>query len=423
MVSFVLRNVRTMDKAGTFDIFISGEKIDRIVPSGSVASEVPGFDGGGSIALPSFIDSHVHLDKAFLIYGSEYQKNTAERYRVTRELKSTFSHIQLDKAIFIEGKEDQEIISKKARINKEIKSAFTKDNVKERASRGIQMAVSNGTGRMRTSADIDPMVGILCLEALLELKKESGQLVDLQVVAFAQEGLFRHDNSIELLRKAMELGADLLGGHTGMDANPADHINTMLALAKEHNVDVEFHVDESGKPGDFWVVRLARSVMEAGYEGRVSAIHCCSLAAIENSKAKDAIKMIKDAGMNVVVGPQIIGPTRKITRVAELMEAGVNVALGSDNLRGTWYPLGNANLMLSCYLLTAVNRLFSGQAFEELHNLITYNGARVLKVSDYGLAEGRMADIVVLQGESFWDALLVQRPVKAVLKRGKLLNV
>jgi cytosine deaminase len=242
------------------------------------------------------------------------------------------------------------------------------------------------------------------------------------VVAFAQEGLFRHEGSIELLREALDSGADLLGGHTGMDANPADHIDTMLALAKEYGVDVEFHVDESGKPEDFWLAELADRVIKAGYEGKVSAIHCCSLASLGDTTAKDAITKVKDAGMNVVVCPGAISPIRKLTRVAELVEAQINVALGSDNLQDTWYPMGNANLMLSCYLLTAANRLFSGSAFDQLHNLITSNGARVFGATDYGLTEGKTADIVVLQGNSFWTALLAQRPLKAVFKRGTLLN-
>jgi cytosine deaminase len=387
-VSFVLRNVVVPDRGEPSDILISGEKIERIVPRGALKADIPGLDCQGNVALPSFVDSHIHLDKAFLIDRSEYQDSVAEKLRVTRELKR----------------------------------GFTKEDVKERALRGLRMAASNGTGRMRTSVDIDPVVGMGSLEGLLELKKDSRHLVDLQVVAFAQEGLFRHSDTIELLRKAMEFGADLLGGHTGMDVDPANHIDTMLTLAKEFNVDVEFHVDESGKPDEFWLAKLAQSVIKAGYEGRVSSIHCCSLATVDDRKAKDAIKMVKDAGMCVLVSPGIISPTRKITRVSELIEAGVTVALGSDNLRDTWYPLGNVNLMLSCYLLTAANRLFSGPPFEELHNLITYNGARVLKASDYGLAEGTMADVVILQGESFWQALLAQRPVKAVLKRGQLVS-
>ena len=387
-MSFVLRNVSLPDRTEACDILISGEKIERIVPVGTMEVDIPGLDCQGNAVLPSFVDSHIHLDKAFLIDRSQYQDSLAEKLRVTRELKAD----------------------------------FTKEDVRERGLRGLKMAASNGTGRMRASVDIDPVVGMRSLEALLELKEECRHLVDLKVVAFAQEGLFRHEGTLELLRKAMKLGADLLGGHTGIDQNPAKHINTMLALAKEYDVDVEFHVDESGNPEEFWLPKLARSVTKAGYGGRVSAIHCCSLATVDDKKAEDAIKMVKDAGMSVLVSPGIISPTRKITRVSELMEAGVTLALGSDNLRDTFYPLGNVNLMCSCYLLTAANRLFSGPAFEELHNLITYNGARVFHASDYGLAEGKMADVVILQGESFWQALLAQRPVKAVLKRGQLVG-
>jgi len=388
MTTYVVRNVRPIGSKGLSDILIQRDTIEGVVPAGSADKTVPGIDGEGNVALPSFVDAHIHLDKAFLADRSEYRDSVPEKIRITRDLKRV----------------------------------FTVDDVKERALRGVRMAAAQGTGAIRTSVDIDPVVGMRSLRGLLELKQECTHLVDLQIAAFAQEGLFKHDKSIPLLRRALEMGADLCGGHTGMDVNPDEHITSMLALAKEYEVDVEFHVDESGKSEDFWLPRLAQSVMKAGYEGRVSAIHCCSLATVDDTAARDGIAMLNDAGMNVVVCPTATGPMRKLTRVSELVEAGITLALGSDNLRDTWYPMGNANLLLSCNLLAAVNRLFSGPASEELHNLITYNGAKVLKIPDYGLERGKKADIVVLHGASFWEALVEPRPVKIVLKRGRVVD-
>jgi len=383
---FILKNVYIEEALNLSDILIEGDRIKSIIPAGSISTNIPSFDGHGNVAFPSFVDSHVHLDKAFLVEKKEYQDNFIEKVRVTKSLKKF----------------------------------FTIDDIKERALKAIKMEISHGVGRIRANVDIDPVVGTLCLEGLLELKKEYRHLIDIQVGAFAQEGLFQYIGTVDLLRKAMELGADFLGGHTGVDKNPDEHINTMLKLAKEYKVDVEFHVDESGKPEDFWLIELAKKVIKVGCEGKVNAIHCCSLASVNSTIVNEAIKLVHDASINVIVCPSVVGPIRNITKVSELVEAGVNVSMGLDNIQDIFYPLGNGNLMLSCYLLTAVNRIFSGQAHKKLYHLITYNGARVFRVNDYGIKEGNIADIVILQGKSFWDALLKQCPIKALFKRGKL---
>ena len=178
-----------------------------------------------------------------------------------------------------------------------------------------------GNIAIRTSADVDPLVGLAGVKALLALKGKYAGLVDIQVAAFAQEGMEKYPETVELLRQALQLGADLVGGHTIIDADGRGHIDTILDLAREFDVEAEFHLDESGNREHYLLPYLAQRMIELGLQGRVTGIHCCTLSALTPGERQEALELIKESSLKVISAPTAIS-TRALAPVKELLQLG-----------------------------------------------------------------------------------------------------
>ena len=394
-MDLVVRHTRLVGQRKLKDIAIEDGRIveiaDRVEDSGEVE-----LDAKGRLASPGFVDAHMHLDKALL--GQE-----------TPNLSGT-----LREAISIMGRK---------------KSEFTVDTVKERAGRVVEMAVRNGTTTIRTHVDVDPLAGLTGLMALMQVKEEYSDLADVQVVAFPQEGLTNVDGAEELLREAMEMGADVLGGIPAIDPDPELHIDKIFSMARDFSVDIDMHIDESDDPKDLTLEYYSEKALEEEYPGNVTAGHCCSLAAVDDAVARRVIGKVREAGVNVVALPStnlyLQGrgdgyPIRRgITRVRELLDAGVNVLYASDNVRDAFNPFGNAN-MLELALILAHGAQMGGMSdLETVFRMGTVNAAKAVGIgTDYGIEEGKRADIVVLDVESPQEAIISQAKALYVVKNG-----
>ena len=394
-MDLVVRHTRLVGQRKLKDIATEDGRIveiaDRVEDSGEVE-----LDAKGRLASPGFVDAHMHLDKALL--GQE-----------TPNLSGT-----LREAISIMGRK---------------KSEFTVDTVKERAGRVVEMAVRNGTTTIRTHVDVDPLAGLTGLMALMQVKEEYSDLADVQVVAFPQEGLTNVDGAEELLREAMEMGADVLGGIPAIDPDPELHIDKLFSMARDFSVDIDMHIDESDDPKDLTLEYYSEKALEEEYPGNVTAGHCCSLAAVDDAVARRVIGKVREAGVNVVALPStnlyLQGrgdgyPIRRgITRVRELLDAGVNVLYASDNVRDAFNPFGNAN-MLELALILAHGAQMGGMSdLETVFRMGTVNAAKAVGIgTDYGIEEGKRADIVVLDVESPQEAIISQAKALYVVKNG-----
>lgn len=394
-MDLVVRHTRLVGQRKLKDIATEDGRIveiaDRVEDSGEVE-----LDAKGRLASPGFVDAHMHLDKALL--GQE-----------TPNLSGT-----LREAISIMGRK---------------KSEFTVDTVKERAGRVVEMAVRNGTTTIRTHVDVDPLAGLTGLMALMQVKEEYSDLADVQVVAFPQEGLTNVDGAEELLREAMEMGADVLGGIPAIDPDPELHIDKIFSMARDFSVDIDMHIDESDDPKDLTLEYYSEKALEEEYPGNVTAGHCCSLAAVDDAVARRVIGKVREAGVNVVALPStnlyLQGrgdgyPIRRgITRVRELLDAGVNVLYASDNVRDAFNPFGNAN-MLELALILAHGAQMGGMSdLETVFRMGTVNAAKAVGIgTDYGIEEGKRADIVVLDVESPQEAIISQAKALYVVKNG-----
>ncbi|AIC93284.1 amidohydrolase family protein [Shouchella lehensis] len=276
---------------------------------------------------------HAHLDKGFLIPPNRYEDAPAPV---------------------------------RAEWTRDAKVMMTKQDIKRAASQALEKMTVHGTTYVRTHVDVDPLVELRGIEAMLEIKQEWKDRVVLDIVAFNQEGFDRFPETTVLLEEALKLGVNGIGGHTSMDKDAKAHIHNIFALAEKKDLDwIEFHTDETGNPQDFNLPYLADITNRLGYKQKVTAIHCCSLANVEEELAERTIEKVAHAGMTVTTCPTAIA-TRNLTRVKDLAKAGVPIQLGSDNLRDYFNPLGSGNMLQYGQLLAYVQRFYEKEELEQL---------------------------------------------------------
>ena len=388
----IIRNARLIDERGLMDIAIRGDKIVSVDIKIEMESKEE-LNAECKLTLPGFIDSHMHLDKAF---------SGGERKWVTNTL---------DEAIDVSLREKQR---------------FTFEDVKDRARKATRMALKNGTTAIRTHVDLGNLADLASLSALIELRKELHSLIDLQMVAFIVAPLTTSDVGESILRKAMMMGADVVGGAPHDDPNPEKYIDVILKIAREYNADVDLHIDESNDPKDLVLECYAEKTVENRYEGRVTASHCNSLAAISDDAATRVIRKVREAKMNVIANPftnlYLWGKDGKptgVTRVRELLDAGVNVAYATDNTLDPFNPLGNADMLLAALFMAYTKHL--GSDASTILKMGTYNAAKATKmIQNYGIKNGGRADIIILDAEGAQDAIIDRAERLYVIKNGKI---
>ena len=383
-MSILIKNAQLSGKS-TQDILIQEDCI-HAVDSHISAQAHTVIEAAGNLVIPGFVDAHMHLDKCLLTERAPY----------------------LD----LSGPE------KGARTRQE-KERLSVDAITYNARRVIEKCIEFGSLALRTNVDVDPIIELKGIEALCALREEYRENILLQVVAFAQEGFEKYPETEGLLRSALEMGSDAVGGHTIVDQNGREHIDRIFRLAKEFDVNCEFHVDESGQAQHFLLPYLAGKTKEFGWEERVNAIHACSLSAVEAEQAQPTIQRVREAGIRVIVAPTAIS-TRKLTLVKELLAAKVPVCLGSDNIGDFFNPLGSGNMLHVAYLLTYIQRFFTDEDLRQVFHMISNAGAQVLSLeSEFSIQQNAVAHVTVLDGKSPKDVLVQMKPPLSVIRTGK----
>jgi cytosine deaminase len=394
-VDLVLRGARLVDRDGLVDIAIAGQRIVGIDVIAPAARE--SIDVGGRLVTPGLVESHIHLDKAFL---DDRLVSTAQ---------------SLEEAIRLTG---------------EAKRLFTADDIRARGRRVLDLAVRAGTTAMRSHVEVDPIVGLTGVEALLQLREEYAPALDLQICAFAQEGIVKAPGTEGLLRRALTMGADLVGGCPYNDSDGLEHIRIVFALATAFGVDADFHVDFGDEPQHLHVREIAVQTVRAGWQGRVAVGHLTELAAVPGFRQDEIIAEIVAAGLGVIclpatdlylMGRRDDGNVRRgLTPVRRLLQAGVPVALASNNVRNPFTPVGTADLSHMAFVTAVAAHMGTPVDLRALLTAITVSPARLLRLPDYGLAPGCFADLVV------WDCVQPEEVVSAlpsralVVKRGRV---
>lgn len=352
----------------------------------------------GKLVLPGFVESHIHPDKAFV----------ADR---APGLQSG-------------GPTPQVLVA-------ELKKAFTVDDVYQRARRAVDMALRHGCTAMRTHVEIDPYIGLRGVEALQRLQTEYAGIVDLQLVAFAQEGIFHDTLTQGMLREALQMGLPILGGCPYMDADQRRHIDWFFETAEVFHVPLDFHADSSDDPAMLTCDYIAEQTIARGMQGRVTLGHLCTLDMLEPSHRARVIAKLGEARIHAISLPatelHVKARTdthrtwRGVTRLSELRAAGVNVSISTNNIVNPFTPYGHPDLLRQALVAAMVAHLGNLDQLGWLLELITTNPARTLGLPDYGLAAGCRADLVVLDAATPAQAITEQAEKLWVLKAGRLL--
>jgi cytosine deaminase len=395
-----IRNARIRDRARLCDITLTADGVIReIADAGRTIAGNAEIDAQGMLVLPSPIDSHLHLD---LAYSMELMPPN-----VSGTLGEAIRHWS------------------------ETKRSLTPDDVCRRAVRAVRDEVGFGTGHIRTHVDVGTAAGLRLCEGVLLAREQTRDWVDIQVVAFPQDGILQDRGAVELIREALGLGCDLIGGIAHNERTAADsrrHVDLLFDLAEEFDRDIDCHIDETDDPGSRCVEELAAGAIERGWQGRVTASHVCALASYDESHAAGVIDLLAAARVHVVTNPGVnlhlqgrhdrYPKRRGLTRVRQLLAAGVNVSAGQDCIQDPFYPLGTGNLFDVGHLLIHADHLSTPAQIDQVTDMITANAARTLGLDRYGLVPGKAADLVVLPVESTLDAFRVHRSPVAVVKNG-----
>ena len=395
----IIRNAAVWGQPGPTDLAISGGVYVDIadVDPGDATT----LDAGGRLCVPGFIEPHIHLDKVLLADSIPVNVSGS-----------------LDEAIEILG----------AR-----KESYSTQDISARAGQIIRSAIANGVTRMRTHIDIDTGCGLTAFDALLDVRAQFEDLLELQIVAFPQKGIVGDPGCEALLREAMDRGADQIGGMPFNEPGPKEsreHIEIAFAIAHDHDCDVDMHIDETDDPDARTLEMLCEATIAHGWQGRVVAGHTCALAAYPDDYADRVMDRVAEAGIHMITNPatnlMLQGrgdshPKRRgITRVKELLERGVNVAFGQDNLRDMFYPFGHDDPLELGFLLAHAAHMSQPDEIEAVFDMTTNGAAKVLGLTDYGTAPGCAGDLVVLDARSPLEAIVNKPDRRHVIRRGRV---
>lgn len=402
MNSLLIKNAKLRGQEGLMCILIEDGRISRIEKT-ITANGVETVDAGGNLVIPPFVDPHVHLD-AVLSAGDLSRPNKSGT---------------LLEAIDIWG---------------ERKPFLTKDILKENAREVVNWYIANGVLRVRTHADCsDPT--LVTVESLVELRDEVKDLIDIQVVAFPQDGIFTKPDGEALLRKALEIGADVVGGAPHIEYTREDgvkDVETVYRLAEEYDKLIDIHIDETGDPHSRFIEVMAKENINRGWQGRAAASHTTAMHNYNNDYAFKLLGILKKADMNMITNPfdnsvlqnRTDGYPRKRghTRVDELLERGVNVCIGHDSIMDPWYSMGKGNMIAAANLLAHTAHMNGHDQITTLMDMITVRSARTLNVEEsYGLEAGKPADLVILDARNDAEAVRLTSECLYVIRRGKII--
>ena len=398
----LIRNVHIENAMQPCDVRIEDGVFSHIAPSLELQEGEQLVDGCGGLLLPPFVEPHIHLDACL----------TAGRPRWNTS-GTLFEGIQ---------------------IFSEYKPMLTPEDVKERASRALRLMASHGIQHVRGHVDVsDPH--LTALEPLLEVRDEVADFIDVQLVAFPQEGILSFENGEELLRRAAGMGVDAIGGCPHIELTRgygAESVRILMDVAEEHGLLVDVHCDEIDDPDSRNLEVLAALALERGMGDRVTASHTTAMGSYPDAYAAKLTDLLARAGISIVSNPLVnmhLGgrfdtyPKRRgLTRVKELDAAGVNVAFGEDDLCDPWHPLANGDMMDPVFMGVYAAHLTGYEQLQESYRFVTHNAARALRIQDrYGIKLGNPGSCVILAAGSFYEALRTHAPVTHSIRAGKLI--
>ena len=399
----LVKNVHIHNREGLWQILIEEGKISRIFPQDEVfnySGEI--LDGEEGIVYPPFVEPHIHLDATQTAGQPNWNQSGTLFEGIERwaERKSLLSH----------------------------------EDVKSRAWKTLKWQIANGVQYVRTHVDVsDPT--LTALKAMLEVKKEIAPWVDLQIVAFPQEGILSYPNGEKLLDQAMEMGADVVGGIPHFEFTREYGVESMhiaFDIARKYNKQIDIHCDEIDDEQSRFVETVAALALKYDMGEKVTASHTTAMHSYNNAYASRLFRLLKMSKIHFVANPLVnihlqgrfdTYPKRRgVTRVKEMLKNNINVCFGHDDVFDPWYPLGTANMLQVLHMGLHVCQLMGYGQINDGLKLVTENSAKALGLTDYGIKEGNSANFIVLPAENGFDAVRRQVPTRYSIRHGKVIS-
>jgi len=393
-LDYLIKNAKTrFSGTNLLQIGIKDGKIAAIAPKvEGEAKQV--IDADGHLVTESFVNGHLHLCK---VYTLAMMDDEALGAYTGESMGGAMTAIELA-----------------ARVKEKYDESWIIENVRK----AVKLAIRFGNTHIRAFADTDTKARLEGVKALIRAREEFKGKVDIQVVAFPQDGVVRDPGAEDYVEEALKLGADVVGGIPWIeytDADAQEHIDRMFALAKKYNKPVSMLIDDAGDPTLRTLEMLAVKTIKEGWEGRVTAQHARAMALYPEPYYRKIEYLLKRAQIGVVSDPQT-GPL--YARVKSLYKAGVRIALGQDDIADAYYPFGRNNMLEVAFLAAHLMWMTSREELEILYDLITTNAALALNIPNYGLKEGGNADLVILNANSVWEAIWNHEAPLHVFKDG-----
>ncbi|MGO6734614.1 amidohydrolase family protein [Rhizobium ruizarguesonis] len=400
MFDLIVRNANLPDGRKGIDIGIQGSKIIAVEPNLQAQAQEE-IDATGRLVSPPFVDPHFHMD-ATLSLG-------LPRMNVSGTL--------------LEG----------IALWGELRPIVTKEELVDRALRYCDLAVTQGLLFIRSHVDTsDPR--LVTVEAMIEVREKVAPYIDLQLVAFPQDGYYRSPGAIDALNRALDMGVDIVGGIPHFERTMGEgtaSVEALCRIAADRGLPVDIHCDETDDPLSRHIETLAAETIRFGLQGRVAGSHLTSMHSMDNYYVSKLIPLMAEAEINVIPNPLInimlqgrhdTYPKRRgMTRVRELMDAGLNVSFGHDCVMDPWYSMGSGDMLEVGHMAIHVAQMAGIDDKKKIFDALTVNSAKTMGLAGYGLEKGCSADLVILQASDTLEALRLKPNRLAVIRRGKVI--
>ncbi|QDW37294.1 amidohydrolase family protein [Bradyrhizobium sp. KBS0727] len=388
-IDTLFQNARLAD-GRIVEIAVSGGRIVAIAPISQRYGTVGAIhDLGRRLVLPGMVEGHIHLDKCFI--GDDWKPH--------RPCTAGFS------------------VRERVKFEKEYLANARPIAV--RAAALIDLCVSHGTTHMRSHVDVDAAVGLQHFEQIVAARDAHREKVSVQIVAFPQSGILTSPGTADLLEQAVRAGADLVGGldPAGHDGDAAGHLDIIFGIAERHGVGIDIHLHDGGLQGIAEIEEIARRTKAAGLGGKVTISHAYALGEVSHDLVQRTAQRLAEAGVAILTNAP---GARPFPPVLLLRDAGVNVFSGNDNIRDSWWPYGDGDLLERAMLVGYRSGFNTDDQLAAAFDMVTSNAASALGLTNHGLTVGGTADFVVLDARHVQEAVVARPKPRDVYKNGRL---
>lgn len=397
MYDILIKNAKLRQKNGLFSIGIKDGKIEKISENLNLDAKTT-IDAEGKLVTESFVNPHLHLCKVYTFFMME------------EEALKDYHEESMGKAMTA------------IELAALIKSKYNEEWIYPNVKKALNHAVRYGVLHLRGFADVDSKAKLEGVKALLKAKDVFKEVLNLQIVAFPQDGVVREKGAYELVEESLKMGADVVGGIPWIEYTEEDeeeHINKMFELAKKYDKDISMLVDDAGDPTLKTLEMLTLKAIKEGYIGRVLAHHARAMQFYPTPYLMKLIALLKKGEVGIVTDPHT-GPLH--ARVREMLNEGVLVVLGQDDISDAYYPYGRNNMLEVAFLVSHILWMTTRDDMEKLYDMITIDAGKAIGLKDHELKEGNPANLVVLNEDNVLEALRYHREPKYIISKGKLVD-